>query len=329
MGKLTFAGSTLRDIIIKAGGPEDRRLQARTIQFPKQDTDGSSIKVEGRTDVVDKIVASIESMVAERASQVTEMLEVPVEKHRTLIGRGGETKRKLESDLKVSIDIPRQGSGQTGVKLVGLPEDVEKAKEHILASIKEQQGETVQVPRKYHNAISENGGFFRKLRNDFKVTVDHAGQPTPAKNKSANTRASNGAMPLITDEPEQAAEAHSWQIVDNASTEEGDIPWVLGGSPENIERAKKAIATALEQAQKNNATGYLVLPDPSTYRFVIGQGGSKVNAIRKQSGCKITVPRDQARDEAIEVNGSREGCEKAKDLILEAVREGLASRQRE
>lgn len=320
-------GSTLRDIIVKAGGPDDRRLQARTIQFPKQDADGNSIKVEGRTDVVDKIVASIEAMVSERASQVSEVVEVPVEKHRTLIGRGGEAKRKIESEFKVSIDIPRQGSGQTGVKVVGKPEDVEKAKEHILASIKEQQGETVQVPRKYHNAISDNGGFFRKLRNDHKVTVDHAGQSTPPKAKPSAARANNGPTPLITDDPEQAAEAHSWNIVDTASTEEGDIPWVLRGNPENVERVKKLIATALEQAQKNTATGYLVLPDPSTYRYVIGQGGSKVNAIRKQSGCKITVPRDQARDEAIEINGSREGCEIAKDLILEAVREGAASRQ--
>ncbi|KAK7967157.1 uncharacterized protein PG986_001434 [Apiospora aurea] len=320
-------GSTLRDIIVKAGGPDDRRLQARTIQFPKQDADGNSIKVEGRTDIVDKIVASIEAMVSERASQVSEVVDVPVEKHRTLIGRGGEAKRKIESEFKVSIDIPRQGSGQTGVKIVGKPDDVEKAKEHILSSIKEQEGETVQVPRKYHNAISDNGAFFRKLRNDHKVTVDHAGQPTPPKAKASSARATNGPTPLITDDPEQAAEAHSWNIVDTASTEEGEIPWVLRGNPENVERVKKLIATALEQAQKNTATGYLVLPDPSTYRYVIGQGGSKVNAIRKQSGCKITVPRDQARDEAIEINGSREGCEIAKDLILEAVREGAASRQ--
>lgn len=302
-------------------------MQNRSVQFPKQDTDGNTIKVEGRQDVVDKIIATIEEMVSERASEVTETVEVPAEKHRSLIGRNGDAKRKLEAEYKVTIDIPRQGSGKTGVTIAGKPADVEKAKEHILSSIQEQQGETIQVPRKYHNAISDNGQFFRKLRNEHKVTVDHAGHSTPPKSKAASTRASNGAMPLITDDPEEVADAHSWNVVDNASTEEGEIPWVLKGSPENVERAKKAITTALEQAGTNNATGYLVLPDPSTYRFVIGQGGSKVNTIRKQSGCKINVPRDQARDEAIEISGSRDGCEKAKELILEAVREGLSSRQ--
>ncbi|KAI0010351.1 putative RNA binding effector protein Scp160 [Xylariaceae sp. FL0662B] len=320
-------GSTLRDIVVQAGGPEDRRLQARTIQFPKQDADGNTIRIEGREDIVDKIIASIEALVSQRESQVTETIEVPIEKHRALIGRGGEAKRQLESQFNVSIDIPRQGSGQTGVKLVGQPTDVEKAKEHITSLIKEQQGETIQIPRKYHHAISENGQFFRRLRNDHKVTVDHAGQAPPPKPKPTSPRANNGSLPLITDDAESAADAHSWTIVDNSSLEEGNIPWVLKGNPESIAKAKKVITAALEQAQKNNSTGYLILPDPSTYRHVIGAGGSKVNSIRKQSGCKINVPRDQARDEAIEILGSKEGCEKAKELILQAVREGQAGRR--
>jgi predicted PilT family ATPase len=322
-------GSTLRDIITKAGGPDDRRLQNRYIQFPKQDADGNAIKVEGRKDVVEKIIASIESMVSERASQVNETVDVPIEKHRSLIGRGGDAKRKLESEFSVSIDIPRQGSGQTGVKITGKPDAVAKAKEHILSSFKEEPSETVQVPRKYHNAVSNNGQFFRRLRNDFKVTVDHAGQQPPAKSKPGSAR-NSGATPLITDDPEEVADAHSWNLVDNnASSEEGDIPWVLKGAAENVERAKEAINKALEQAKKPSTTGYLILADPSTYRYVIGQGGSKVNAIRKQSGCQIQVPKDQASDEAIEITGTKEGCEKAKDLILEAVREGVASRNRD
>lgn len=288
--------------------------------------DSNEIKIEGRRDVVDKISASIEALVAQRENQVTETMDVPVEKHRLLIGRGGEAKRQLESQFDVSIDIPRQGSGLTGVKLTGLPANVEKAKEHISSSIRETQGEAIQIPIKYHNVISDNGQFFRRLRNDHKVTVDHAGQNPPAKTKAANTRANTGTLPLITDDAEKTADAHSWSIVDMASSEEGDIPWVLKGNPENVEKAKKAIAAALEMAQRNSSMGYLVLPDPRTYRLVIGTGGSKVNAIRKQSGCKINVPRDQAKDEAIEILGSREGCEMAKDLILAAIREGQSGR---
>ncbi|KAF7544898.1 hypothetical protein G7046_g9681 [Stylonectria norvegica] len=321
------SGSTLRDIVVKAGGSDDRRELARTIQFPKQEADGNTIKIEGRTDIVEKIISRIQEIVAERENQVTEIVEVPIDNHRSLIGRGGDVKRQMESKFTVSIDVPRQGDGKTGVKVTGRPENVEKAKEHILSLIKSQQGETIQIPRSLHHSVSNNGQFFRQLRNDHQVTVDHAGQHPPAKPDASATRTTEGALPLITDDEDATADAHSWKVVQLASAEEGEIPWVLRGTQENVEKAKEAILRSLEQAKKSDATGYLVLPDPKTYRFVIGTSGSTVNSIRKQSGCKIQVPRDQAKDEAIEIIGSQEGVEMAKDLILAAVREGSKPRE--
>lgn len=303
-------------MVNKAGGPDDARERARLIQFPKQEADGNTITLEGRSAVVDNLIKQIQDFVAVRDSQVTATLDVPTEKHRSLIGRGGETKKRLEEQFSVSIDIPRQGTSDTAVKITGQEAAVNKAKEHITNLTKDKPSETVQVPRNLHQAISNNGQFFRKLRNDFHVTVDHAGQNPPTK-AAAAPRASSGALPLITDEADE--EAHSWNVVSSASDEDGEIPWVLKGSAEDIEKAKTAINNAVNQA-KDNVTGYLVLPDPKTYRHVIGQGGSKVNSIRKQSGCKINVPRDNG--EAIEVIGTKEGVEKAKDLILVAVRDG-------
>lgn len=281
------------------------------------------IKIEGKKDVVENIIATIQQIIAERDNQTAETIEISTDKHRSLIGRGGETKKDLESKFKVSIDIPRQGSGQSGVKITGLPADVEKAKAHILNLVKDQEGETVQVPRNVHHTIADNGQFFRKMRNEHQVTVDHAGQKVPPKPVvPTNTRA-NGALPLITDDTAASADLFSWTVVNTAdSSTEGDIPWVLRGAPENLVTAKATLLAAIDQASKNSHAGYLVLPDPRTYRYVIGQGGSKVNSIRKATGCKITVPRDQARDEAIEILGSAEGVEKAKELVLNAVKEG-------
>ncbi|RDA92481.1 hypothetical protein CP533_6425 [Ophiocordyceps camponoti-saundersi (nom. inval.)] len=315
-------GSNLKNIVVAAGGSDDRRSLARTIQFPKQDVNGNTIKVEGRTEVVQKIMEQIRSMVAEKESQVTELVEVPIDHHRALIGRGGDIKRQMEKMFSVSIDVPRQGDGRTGVKVAGRPENVAKAKEHISGIVKQQQGETMQVPRSLHHAVSNNGQIFRQLRNNHQVTVDHGGQKVPAKVDSS-TRADKSALPLITDDADSAADAHSWKVVQTASGEEGDIAWVLRGTPENTAKAKEVIQKAVEQARKNDWTGYLVLPDPKTYRHVIGPSGSKVSAIRQQSGCRIQVPWDQAKEEAIEIVGSQAGVEKAKDLILAAVREAL------
>jgi polyribonucleotide nucleotidyltransferase len=319
------SGSKLREIVVNAGGSDDRRELARTVQFPRAEGDGNLIKIEGDQDVVDKIIAAMNEIIAQRDSEVVETIHVPIEQHRSLIGRGGETKKALESKLNVFIDIPRQGDGKTDVKIRGQPAEVEKAKAHILDLIKGEEGEVIQIPLKYHHVISENGQFFRKLKGDHQVTVDHAGHKLPAKPTApSNTRANGGALPLITDEPDESG--HSWNIVSNFSSDlEGDIPWVLRGPPENVPRAKAQLAAALEQAEKNTNTGYLILPDPRTYRFVIGQGGSNVNSIRKATGCKITVPKDQSSNEAIQISGSAEGVEQAKELVLQSVRDGISN----
>lgn len=316
-------GSVLREIVVGAGGSDDRRELAKTVQFPKAEQDGNLIKIEGKADVVDKIIAAMQKLVAERESQITEIIDVPTDKHRSLIGRGGETKKDLEAKFAVSIDIPRQGADQTGIKITGLPAAVESAKTHILDLVKDQEGITVQVPKNIHHTIADNGAFFRKLRNDFQVTVDHAGNKVPPKPTQPNTKANGGALPLITDDVNEAADVFSWHVVDlSDSGITGDIPWILRGNADNLPKAKSTLEAAISQALKGTCTGYLGLPDPRTYRYVIGQGGSNVNNIRKATGCKVSVPRNQSDGDKIEVIGTAEGVERARELILKAVREG-------
>ncbi|XHG08288.1 hypothetical protein AWENTII_011399 [Aspergillus wentii] len=321
-------GANIRKLVAEAGGPSDGSA-ARMVKFPRPESSESTIKLEGNGKVVENIIAAIQEFVKEREDQVTVSVDVPTVQHRLLIGRGGETRRGIESQFNITLDIPKQGSGRSDIKLKGPSNAVEGAKEHILSMLKDQQGETVQVPRNLHHAVSENGSFFRRLRNDYQVTVDHAGQQVPSKPALEDARgAADGAMPLITDEPSDAVEAHTWKVIDNSPeaadpSQPATIPWVLSGTTENVSKAKAALEKALATASQQTATGYLILPDPKTYRFVVGQGGSQINTIRKKTGCRINVPKDQARGEAIEVKGSKESLEEAKDMILEAVRAGL------
>ncbi|EED23359.1 RNA binding effector protein Scp160, putative [Talaromyces stipitatus ATCC 10500] len=325
-------GANIRRIIVEAGGPDDSTA-SRIVKFPRAESDDKIIKLEGNGAVVEKIAAAIDAFVKEREDQVTVTLDVPQTQHRLLIGRGGDIRRNLESKFNISIDIPRQGSERTDVKIKGASTAVEEAKAHIEELLKGQQGETVQVPRHLHHVISDNGSFFRRLRNDYQVTVDHAGQQPPAKPAAVETRegATNGtSLPLITDEAVAAADTHSWKVVENAPSAgeniSATIPWVLSGSTENVAKAKAALERAMASATEQGATGYLILPDPKTYRFVVGQGGSQINTIRKKTGCRIQVPKGQAKGEAIEIKGTKEGLEQAKELILEAVRNGQNSR---
>ncbi|KAF1953210.1 hypothetical protein CC80DRAFT_151862 [Byssothecium circinans] len=327
-------GSNIAQIVTAAGGPDDSRERARMVRFPRAESDDSSIRVEGPKAIVEKIVASIQDQASTLANQVTEVLEISPDKHRVLIGHKGEARRSLESKLQIQLDVPKlseSGAARSQVKITGTADKVEKAKEHILDLVKGQEGETVQVPRYLHHAISENGAFFRRLKSNHQVSVDHAGQqkpPPPAAAEGGKARkGANGALPLITDDTSAGAESHSWELVDNnvvddSTDKSATIPWVLRGPAENLPKARQILQAAIENASKPSSTGYLILPDPGTYRYVVGPSGSTINNIRKKTGTKVQVPRDQAKGEAIEIVGTPEGCEQARQLILEAVSNG-------
>lgn len=331
-------GSNIRSIVTAAGGPDNSRELARMVRFPRAETDESGIRVEGPKSIVEKIIASLQAQVEALENQVTETMEISPDKHRLLIGRGGESRRSIEEKFAVQLDIPKQtvtGAARSQVKISGGPTQVQKAKEHILDLVKGQEGETIEVPLHLHHVISDNGQFFRRLRNEHKVTVDHAGKqtpPRPTQEQGGKARkGANGALPLITDDTSSGADAHSWELVENnppQSETSATIPWILRGPADNLPKARQVLEKAIEAASKPSATGYLILPDPRSYRLVVGPGGSTINGIRKKTGTKVQVPRDQAKDEAIEIVGSKDGCEQARDMILDIVsRSGNSGRK--
>ncbi|EPS41164.1 hypothetical protein H072_4956 [Dactylellina haptotyla CBS 200.50] len=321
-------GQTLHAVVVKCGGPSDKSAQARMVRFPHHDVTDNNIKVEGSADVVDKIIKELESIISAEKDKVTIVVDIPTEKHRKLIGREGSVRKEIESTFKVTVDIPRQrpdGETSTGVKIIGGADDVEKAKEHILELTKDQDVQTVSVPKHLHHSISDNGALARTFRNRYNVDIGFSGElpPKPKGGQQGRKRAADTGLPLITDEPGESASSHSWEIVDNseASGETGEVNWILRGDADNNAKAIQELKKLIDEEGGKTTTGYLFLPDPSKYRYVVGPGGSQVNSIRKETGCKITIPKEQS-DEAIVIKGSKEGVEAAKDIILGLVQGG-------
>lgn len=322
-------GSNIRDLVSKAGGTG---TSADHVKFPGKGEESDVLTVKGTTSIVNTIVAAIQAFVEERDNQTTETMEVPVSQHRKLIGPNGSSRKRIEEDFSVILNVPSQGSGQTGVNISGRPENVAKAKEHIQSITAKQQGETMQVPRALHHAVAKNGALFRELSRDG-IRVDHNGQKPPPRpkdgSKGPRSRTTNGDMPLITDE--QGEDSHSWDIVSNQDaldSEPGEIPWIIYGgkdtTAEAVTKAKQKIQSLIDRAQEPQHTGYLILPDPRLHRHIIGQGGSTINSIRKASGCDIQVPNKNTgkgeEGEAITIVGEREGVLSARDLILDEIK---------
>lgn len=310
----------MREIVVGAGGPDDKAALARMVRFPHQDSETEEITVQGNADVVDKIIKTIEKIVSEKENQISITVDVAPEKHRKLIGREGSIRKEMEATFNVTIDIPRHYPGQAsspGIKITGAEENVEKAKNDILERVKDEEGETIMVPRRLYHTITDGGDFVRQLYKQYKVKVNHNNEPRPLKPEDQK-RTANGNLPLITDE-EETSQNYTWEIEEASQGEDGDYPWVLVGAPEDVAQAKADVEAAVEAAEAAGGQfyiGYLTLPDPSKYRYVVGHGGSQVNKIRRDTGCRITIPRNQSNGEAITIYGSKEGLEEAKSIIL-------------
>ena len=277
--KLTsLSGANIRNIIVQCGGPDDR--SARIVRFPPQDSPESKISVEGPKALVEKIVARLEEFAADLENRVTEVIEVAPPKHFKIIGRGGDVRRNIESKFGVGIEIPKKdtpGPAGSKVKVSGTAANVENAKAHILDLVAEQEGETIQVPRSLHHRISDNGQFFRRLRNDHGVTVDHAGNNAPPRPTAPRTRgrANEGSLPLITDDAPNA-NTHSWELVEHDATAEGSddsaIPWILRGpAGERGSRSQAAGSGAGGGAEAVRDR----IPDPAGSECVPGRRGSR------------------------------------------------------
>ncbi|RMZ83308.1 hypothetical protein DV738_g1161, partial [Chaetothyriales sp. CBS 135597] len=313
------AGQNIQGIVSRAGAPGS---SAEHVRFPRQGEESDSLTIKGTQDVVDKILKEIEAFVDEKENSVTEVVDVPVSSHRNLIGPGGANRIRLEKDFGVSINVPRQGTGQTGVKITGRPENVTKAKEHISSSAAGHKGETVIVPRASHHALDRDGAFKREL-SKIGITIDHQGHREPKK-PSVSRRAASGKLPLITDQQTDDVQ-HSWETVVFTTDEEGDIPWTIyaqNKDDEALANAKQQIEEALIKASQDPVIGYLTLEDPGLHGRIVGRGGSKINQIRDQSGCEVQVPKGKAGSEPITIVGSRDGVNQAYELILKAIREG-------
>jgi KH domain len=125
-------GRTVQKLIIDAGGPEDRSVQARIVRFPRQGENSDNIILTGPPDLVDKIAEKF----LEFAARETVEMDVPSEKLSRIIGAGGKKRIELEAEYDVIIYVPQinrgNGTGVEKVKISGRPEQNEKAKKAIM-----------------------------------------------------------------------------------------------------------------------------------------------------------------------------------------------------
>lgn len=258
-------------------------------------------------------------------------MEVPASQHRNLIGRGGQHLNDLQNRTGVQVQFPGSRSyNQFGdpenasemadvdpaniVKVSGARKACEAAVEelkvyntsfiifcflcssqtNVKPAAPEVMTAIVSVPLKYHHAISQQGHFFRTLRN-FGVSVEQSGKPQKPAVPAAPPQ--NGSTTARIDDSEDAPsiEIH-WQVAENyLDAEEGDSEWTLkGNDAAGLERAQSLIQEAIAQAAAMTCVGFLTLPDRSAFPRIVGSKGSNVARLRNETGADITVGRENS-----------------------------------
>lgn len=330
-------GQGLKDLINRCGGPSDTKVQAGLVRFPRQDETSDEVRLRGEPKLVNKIKEELENIVATLRDRVVLAVEIPASQHRNLIGRGGQHLNDLQNRTGVQVQFP----GSRSYNQFGEPENasemadvdpanivkvsgarkaceaaVEELKTHVKPAAPEGVTAIVSVPLKYHHAISQQGQFFRTLRN-FGVSVEQSGKPQKPAVPAAPPQ--NGSTTARIDDTEDAPsiEIH-WQVAENyLDAEEGDSEWTLKGTDAaGLERAQSLIQEAIAQAAAMTCVGFLTLHDRSAFPRIVGSKGSNVTRLRNETGADITVGRDSS---TIVIIGSESAVDAAKEAILKQI----------
>ncbi|GAB1521372.1 hypothetical protein RhiTH_004467 [Rhizoctonia solani] len=332
-GLIGAGGQGLKDLIAKVGGPSDSKAQAGLIHFPRNGEPDDEVTLRGEPALVKKLQKELDKIVAELRDRVVLGVDIPAQHHRVLIGRGGQHLNELQDRHHVTVQFP----GSRSYYQIGEPENVDELAnappENIVRvsgsrsacekAIKEmsdrpapqeQVSTTITVPLRYVHSISQQGTFFRSLR-QVGVQVDQSQQPSKAASTPRPPPPSGGAT-RIDEEP--AEEAVQWQVVENHQDgEEGDSEWTLRGRDQAaLDKAQAMIEEAIAQAQSASHVGFLTLSDRSAFPRIVGTKGANVSRLRNETGAEITVGRE---DNTIVIIGSESVIEHAKSKILDIV----------
>ncbi|KAI0266791.1 hypothetical protein BC834DRAFT_935068 [Gloeopeniophorella convolvens] len=331
-------GQGLRNLITRCDGPADPKVQAGLVRFPRPGEEPKDeVRLRGEPGLVKKLKAELEKVVAELRDRIVLGVQIPAPAHSALIGRGGRNLLAFQTQHNVQVQYPGSNSYKSAgepenaeeladvppealVKVIGSKAAVEQAIEQLKAQVKtaspENVTDTITVPLKYHDAVTQQGTIFRTLRS-YGVQAEPSAHPT----KSATpTRPVDSSAPAARiDDTEDAEVEVQWEIIANyADAEEGDSTWSLKGrDQEGLDKAKATIAQAIEKAQAATHVGFLTLPDRSSFPRIVGSKGSNIARLHGMTGADILVGRD---NNTIVITGSESALEAAKEAILKTAK---------
>lgn len=346
-------GDTLNDIIKKAGG-ENHTLPVRPITVPAKNSEKSKISVRGPKVFVEKVSQLMNQIMDDEKNRITQTVPLPKNQRVVLIGPVGLTRKMIEEEYNVALNIPNNNNKEDMMKISGLKENIDKAMvkiNHILETNGTKQVE-IKVPAEYHEFVSGRNTFLQSLKLDYFVSVQFASDTTrankilrrnetiPLEKIEEDNKEDKKQITFTVEEfeiPEDLKEQQpiTWILeyspiaLDSSLSSDKDFAELIGKKEEAIDKSdgdamlqkvKSIIQHRIEVAKDTDHIGYLWCVNPKRFSKVVGYGGTRINEIRDQTETVITIPRPKAKiNNVVVIKGSKEHVEKAGGMIMKAM----------
>ncbi|XP_034712260.1 vigilin [Etheostoma cragini] len=297
--------------LIGRGGANIRRVRDKTgarIIFPSpDDTEQELITIVGKEEAVRQAQKELESLVKNLDDVVEDSMVVDVRHHRHFVCRRGQVLRELAEEYGgVAVSFPRTGANSQRVTLKGAKDCVEAAKkriQEIIEDLESQVSVEVIIPQRYHRAImGPKGCRIQYITREHEVQIKFPERDDSAAGQEAPSQ-ENGEV-----SPEAEFVPRKCDII------------TIAGRAEKCELAKAALL-ALVPITEDVEVSY------ELHRYIIGQKGSGIRKMMEEYEVNIWVPQPEKQLDVIKVTGLVANVERAKQGLLERVKELQAEQE--
>ncbi|VVC87406.1 unnamed protein product [Leptidea sinapis] len=272
--------------IIGKGGLNLKKIRDETqtvIDLPAEGDDSDVITVRGKRENVEEAVKRIQQIHNEKANIVTEEVTIPPKYYNSLIGAGGKLIHSIMEECGgVLIKFPPAESDSDKVIIKGPIEDVEKAKQQLLAHASEREltshTATVRAKSEHHKfLIGKNGANIKKIREQTGARI---------------------VFPTDKDEDKEAI--------------------FIIGREDQVEAARKQLEAAVSDI--SNVSESEMSVDPKHHRHFVARRGEVLRRIADDcGGVQISFPRQGVNSDRVVLKGPKECIEAAKIRISEII----------
>ncbi|KAJ2952741.1 hypothetical protein O0L34_g7097 [Tuta absoluta] len=272
--------------IIGKGGANLRKIRDETqttIDLPAEGDESDVITVRGKREHVEEAVRRIQQIHNEKANIVTDEVTIAPKYYNSLIGAGGKLIHSIMEECGgVLIKFPPADSDSDKVIIKGPVEDVEKAKQQLLAHATEREltshTATVRAKPEHHKfLIGKSGANIKKIRELTGARI---------------------VFPTEKDEDKEAI--------------------YIIGREEQVANARKQLEAAVAEIS-NVAEGEMTVP-PRHHRHFVARRGEVLRRIADDcGGVQISFPRQGVSSDRVVLKGPKDCIEAAKIRINEII----------